>query len=301
MERRFYTLDVFTETPLAGNPLAVVLDCEGLSDQAMQAIAREFNLSETVFVLPAERAQHRARTRIFTPVRELPFAGHPTIGTAILLAALDLPETGAGTRIIVLEQIVGPVRVGVTLSGEGGGSAEFDVPRIAEEAGEAPTRERLAPAVGLLPSDLGFENHKPTVFSAGSPFVFVPVRDREALARARPVHALWRQTFDGEADGAYLYTSARGEGSTDIRARMFAPLSGIEEDPATGSAAAALAGVMARFAGLSDGRHTIRILQGDEMGRPSRVELEIDLEVGALTGARVGGGAVMVSRGSLLV
>ena len=299
MERRFVTLDVFTDEPLKGNPLAVVLDAEELSAEAMQAIAREFNLSETVFVLPPERPQHRARLRIFTPVRELAFVGHPTIGTPILLAQLDWEASGMKDGILVLEQEVGPVRVGVTLSGKTA-RAEFDVPRLAEEAGHAAPRERLAPALGLMATDIGFDHHKPSLFTAGTPFVFVPVRDREALGRATPVGALWRNAFMGQAHSAYLYTYA-DEPDVEVRARMFAPTMGIDEDPATGSAAAAFAGVIARFDGLGDGRHVIRICQGEEMGRPSRIELEIDLEAGALASARVGGGAVLVSRGTLLV
>jgi trans-2,3-dihydro-3-hydroxyanthranilate isomerase len=301
MERRFVTLNVFTKRPLAGNPLAVVLDAEGLSDEAMQAIAREFNLSETVFVLPPAMPQHRARTRIFTPAKELPFAGHPTIGTAFLLASEDMKEGRLRDGIVVLEQGVGPVRVGVSLPKEGPGRAEFDVPRIAEEVGRPASKERLASALGLVPSDIGFDNHKPTVFSAGVPYVFVPVRDREALARALPMRGLWREAFAGDAEAAFVYTRAVEEPEIDVRARMFAPVRGIEEDPATGSAAAAFAGVVTHFDGLADGHHVLHILQGEEMGRPSHMELEIDLEAGSLAGARVGGEAVVVSRGTLSV
>lgn len=296
MERRFVTLDVFTDRRLAGNPLAVVLDADDLSGETMQAIAREFNLSETVFVLPPEGAQHRARTRIFTPTHELPFAGHPTIGTAILLAQMDWADAETGAGIIVLEQGVGPVRVGVTLSREGA-RAEFDAPRVAEEAGQPLPRERIAPAIGLLPNDIGFAHHRPTVFSGGAKFVFVPVRNREALARARVSRALWPDGFEGDANSAFLYTT--GEGDIRFRARMFAPMLGIDEDPATGSAVAVFAGVVARFEGLGDGSHLVRILQGEEMGRPSHINLEVEIRAGSLVAARVGGQAVVVSRGTI--
>ena len=300
MPRRYFILDVFTDRPLAGNPLAVVLDADGLDAEDMQAISREFNLSETVFVLPPENPMHRARLRIFTPSTELPFAGHPTVGAAVLLARLDLGE-GEGERdgLVVLEEGVGAVRCGVRLK-PGMDFAEFDVPRRPEEHPGVPARERLASAVGLVPSDIGFGNHRPTAFDAGVGFVFLPVRDAEALGRARPMRVFWDETFS-QAPAAQVFLYTPGEDDVSFQARMFAPGLGVSEDPATGSAAAAFAGVLAKFEALPDGLHRVVLAQGREMGRPSRIGLELDLEGGAVAACRVGGHAVIVAEGALAI
>jgi trans-2,3-dihydro-3-hydroxyanthranilate isomerase len=299
MPHRYFVLDVFTDTPLTGNPLAVVLDAEGLDGARMQAIAREFNLSETVFVLPAENPMHRAKLRIFTPGVELPFAGHPTVGTAVLLARLDLGE-GEEERdgLVTVEEGVGVVRCGVRLKPDAAGFAEFDVPRRPEERDGLPARDRLASAVGLVPSDIGFGNHRPTAFDAGVGFVFLPVRDAEALGRARPMRVFWEDTF-GKAPARQVFLYTPGEDEVSFQARMFAPGFGIDEDPATGSAAAAFAGVLAKFEALPDGPHRVVLAQGLEMGRPSRIRLELDLEGGTVTACRVGGHAVIVAEGTL--
>jgi trans-2,3-dihydro-3-hydroxyanthranilate isomerase len=298
--RRYAVLDVFTDRPFAGNPLAVVLDAAGLDDAQMQAIAREFNLSETVFVSPSENPVYGARLRIFTPARELPFAGHPTIGTAVLL--------GLGTRgenhnkhemMMVLEEKIGPVRCGVVLKGAGAGHAVFDVPRQSTEAGEAPNAEAIAAAIGVAPAEIGFENHRPSVFSSGVAFHFVPVRDLSVIGRSRPA-AAWSAAF-GEAGGAFLYCRETSGQGRHFHARMFAPGFGIAEDPATGSAASAFAGVVKRFDELPAGQHRFVIEQGFEMGRPSLIGLEIDIVDGALSASRVGGDAVVVAEGTLTV
>ena len=295
----FHTLDVFTDRPLAGNPLAVVHDADALSANDMQAIAREFNLSETVFILKPENPVHNARVRIFTPTRELPFAGHPTVGAAALLATLRLGTDTGREAIVVLEEEVGPIRCGVVIRPGRATTAEFDVPRLAAEIGQAPTRDRIALALGLGASDIGHGNHKPTVMSAGVPFTFVPVRDREALHRCRPNAGVWDGVFG--THGAYVYTPLPAGSEAGFRARMFDPSAGIAEDPATGSAAAAFAGVIARFDARADGRHDVAIEQGVEMGRPSLVRLEVELAVGRLSGARIGGAAVVVSEGTMTV
>src|SRR5262245_58098400 len=154
MRRRYFTLDVFTTRRFAGNPLAVVLEAGGLDTAAMQAVAREFNLPETVFVLPPDDARHRALLRIFTPARELPFAGHPTVGTAVLLAHLD---GGASARDMVLAEEIGPVRCTCQPGGEGGGSASFDIPKLPERVSAAIDPAALAAALSLTPADLGCE------------------------------------------------------------------------------------------------------------------------------------------------
>ena len=299
--RRFRTLDVFTDRPLAGNPLAVVLDAEGLDTAAMQAIAREFNLSETVFVLPPDDPKHRARIRIFTPGIEMPFAGHPTVGTAVLLATLD-HHGSVGSYLFGLEENVGIVSCAVTLEAGRAGFARFGLPQLPAETGEAPGRAIIARALGLAPEDIGFENHHPTIFDAGFPFTFVPVRDLKAIGRIALDMSAWPQSF-GEAgrDSAYAYTRQTVDGGAHYHARMFSPGDGIPEDPATGAAVAALAGVITRFEDLAPGEHLFRIEQGLEMGRPSLIELGMTIGGVNLVSATIGGGAVLVSEGTLRV
>ncbi|RBP11924.1 trans-2,3-dihydro-3-hydroxyanthranilate isomerase [Roseiarcus fermentans] len=297
MARRFATLDVFTETSLAGNPLAVVLDAEGLDDRRMQAIAREFNLSETVFALAPRDPAHAARVRIFTPTRELPFAGHPTVGTACLLAHQRAPDPLAALDLtIVLEEGVGDVVCRVRRDG-GALAAEFDLPRLPERLDRPPPpAARIADALGLGAEDIGFDRHLPGLFSAGTPFLFVPIRSLDAIGRARPSEALWME--DG-GPAAFLYTREVVEPGSAFHARMFGGGWGVPEDPATGSAAAAFAAVVLAGDGLADGDHGLAIEQGFEMGRPSRIALRLAVEGGALRSAAIGGGAVIVSMGAL--
>jgi trans-2,3-dihydro-3-hydroxyanthranilate isomerase len=293
MQRRYFTLDVFTDRRLAGNPLAVVLQPDGLDQDAMQAVAGEFNLPETVFVLPPDDPAHRARCRIFTPKRELPFAGHPTVGTALLLGCLD---GGSGPRNMVLEQTIGPVSCHVTPA-ERSGYASFDLPALPVEAGSPPSVSALAGALGLSAEDIGFGTFGPTCWSAGNPFVFVPLNSLAAVQRARPDIAQFASALGDPA--IFVFADQTIEAGRDFHARMFAPKMGIIEDPATGSAVAAFAGVLARFAGLNDGKHDIAIEQGYEMGRPSLIHLGMTLANGALTAASIGGGAIIVGEGTI--
>lgn len=301
MARIFHTLDVFTDERYAGNPLAVVPDATGLEKDDMQRIAREFNLSETVFVLPPENQAHSARVRIFTPGRELPFAGHPTVGTAIFLAMqkLGTPEREEDA-IIVLEEEVGPVRAGVRLKPGEAAYAEFDVPMLPEKVGAVAPNDRLAAALGLAPGDIGFENHKPTVYSAGVPFTFVPVNNLDVMGRTEPQLQHWREAF-GENDhpNAFIYCRQTVRQDSGFHARMFAPLMGIPEDPATGAAVAAFAGVVVEFDDPPDGEHRLIIEQGYEMGRPSHIYQEIEIEGGKPFRVRIGGYAVPVMEGTL--
>jgi trans-2,3-dihydro-3-hydroxyanthranilate isomerase len=295
MRRRYFTLDVFTTARFAGNPLAVVLESGGLDTAAMQAVAREFNLPETVFVMPERDPGHRARVRILTPARELPFAGHPTVGTAVLLAHLD---GGAGARELILGQQVGPVACEVQPGGEGGQSS-FVIPKMPERLGPVRDAGKLAAALGLKVSDLGFDKFTPENWTAGNPFTFVPLRGLDAIARARPDMARWSDAF-GPSDppGAFLFCREAADPAHAFHARMFAPAMGIVEDPATGSAVAAFAGVLAA-SGLGDGRHDVAIEQGYEMGRPSLLNLSLTMRGGALERASIGGDAVIVSEGSI--
>jgi trans-2,3-dihydro-3-hydroxyanthranilate isomerase len=295
MPRRYFTLDVFTAQRFAGNPLAVVLEADGLDTATMQAVAREFNLPETVFVFPAQSAGHRARLRIFTPARELPFAGHPTVGTAVLLAELD---GGADPRELILEEAVGPV-VCMVQPGRAGGSARFDLPKIPERVGPVRDAATLAVALGLTAEVLGCDGFVPEHWTAGNPMTLVPVRGLAAIRRARPDSAHWGAAFGpDEPPGAYLFCREVIDPANHFHARMFAPAMGVPEDPATGSAVAALAGLLAH-GGLADGKHAFAIEQGYEMERPSLLHLGIEMRGGRLVGATVGGEAVIVSEGRI--
>jgi trans-2,3-dihydro-3-hydroxyanthranilate isomerase len=296
MRRAFHTLDVFTETPLAGNPLAVVLDSQGLDDARMQSIAREFNLAETVFVSEPKNPVNTAAVRIFTPARELPFAGHPTVGTAVLLAHLRAPELLKSEDLrIVLEEKVGDV-VCVARHRKGQAKAAyFTVPRTPERS-EPPTTASLAADLGLEVEDIGFDAHEPVVMGAGTANLFVPLKSLAAMGRARPDRKHW-----GENGGPclYLYTRESVHAGSDFHARMFAAGWGVYEDPATGSAAAAFAGVMMAFEKPRDGEHVVTIEQGVEMGRPSFISVGLDVADGALRSATIGGSAVIVCEGKI--
>jgi trans-2,3-dihydro-3-hydroxyanthranilate isomerase len=296
MELPFHTLDVFTAERFGGNPLAVVLEAQGLTSARMQTIAAEFNLSETVFVLPPDNPAHSAKLRIFTPRRELPFAGHPTVGAAALLASLR--GFLGGDAFVVLEETIGIVRAAVRQKAGEPIYAEFGVPKLPEAIGEAAPIDRLAVALGLAPSEIGFENHRPTKFSAGVPYTMVPVRDLEVIGRAQLMPAYWAEAF-GSSGGAYVYCRQTHYTSMHFHARMFVP--DIGEDPATGSAAAAFAGVLQKFDLPAGGTHACRIEQGYEMGRPSDIRLEVVVEHGAIKAVRIGGYSVPVCRGTIIV
>ncbi len=301
MARRFSTLDVFTHTPLAGNPLAAVHDCGGLDGAAMQAIAREFNLSETVFILPPEDPVNTARLRIFTHTRELPFAGHPTIGAAVLIGLVEAHGLISKQDILIaLEEEVGLIACTVGMDAKGIARARFTLPKLPEPAGVAGESLAIAAALGLDENDIGFDDHVPTIFSAGNPFCFVPVATRAALSRARPDLAAWPQAFGHMQRGAcYLYTRQCADTAHDFHARMFAPGLGIVEDPATGSAVAAFAGVLMQAEQVPDGSHVVSIEQGYDMGRPSLITLGLDVLDGQLMEASIGGSAVLVQEGTL--
>ena len=295
MRRRFVTFDVFTQTRFAGNPLAVVLESDGLDKAAMQAIAREFNLAETVFVTQPSNQRHRAMLRIFTPMAELPFAGHPTIGTAVLLGCMS--GYNLGLHKMVLEEAVGPVHCTVEAQGRERGRASFVLPRLPERTGEAVKTPDAAAALSLKEDEIGFG--APSRWSAGVPAHFVPVRDLDAIARAAPAGS-FEAVFGKEGRAVvYLYCGQTAEPDNHFHARMFAPGLGIREDPATGAAAAAFAGVVMDIARPADGEHRFVIEQGYEIGRPSRIELGMMVEGGALTRATIGGGAIIVSDGHI--
>jgi len=295
MARRYVTLDVFTNTALAGNPLAIVLESEGLDGARMQAIAAEFNLSETVFLSAPTDPRHRARVRIFTPKTELPFAGHPLVGTASYLALSgELPTQAFG-----IEAPVGQISCAVERQSDGLAFARLRLPRVAEYLGAGPAPEAAAAALGLDPADIGLDRHTTSRHSAGVPYDFVPVRDLGALKRARPLEPAFGATFTGTHPSSLVYTRARTDAGSDWRVRMFAPGLGVTEDPATGSAAAAFAGVLMQFEQLGEGAHDVVIEQGVEMGRPSRIGLQVNVVSGAMTHLELAGQAVLVSEGTI--
>jgi trans-2,3-dihydro-3-hydroxyanthranilate isomerase len=300
MRYRFYTADVFTNQIFGGNPLAVFPEAEGLTAQQMQQIAREFNISETVFVLPAENLDHHRRVRIFTPGTELPFAGHPTLGTAHILTAIgDIPIT-ADEMTVVLEEGVGPVAVTVRSASNYPVFATLTAAKLPELGPEPPTREALAAVLSLSPSDLLDGEFSPQAISCGVPFLFIVLRDRDALARIQIDRQQWQHTLASYwAPHVYVFAFDRQSSDIDLRARMFAPAMGVDEDPATGSAATALAGYLGDRQALTDGTLRWQVEQGVEMGRPSLMHVEADKHQGNITAIRVGGASVQVSEGTM--
>lgn len=306
---RFMQLDVFTERAFTGNPLAVFLDGEGLTDTEMQQIALEMNLSETVFVLPSEHARALRRLRIFTPATELPFAGHPVVGTWNALAregVVPVPEGGSGVTRIEQELKVGilpvdiefkegqPVRVVMT-------QGKFEIKAEVTDAGE---REEVARGLGLAVEDLS-ESLPIQTISTGIPVFAVPVRSLEALGRcqvdAKVLGAAYRRAGSGQC---YAFTLETNDGlPSAVHARSFVPDFGIAEDPATGGAAGPLGAYLVHHAALDieavDGTFRFTIEQGDFMGRASRIGLEVKGTKGAVDEVRVGGASVLVARGEL--
>ncbi len=294
MSRRYIIADVFTDQRFKGNPLAVVLDGRGLSDQAMQTIAREFNLSETVFVLPPDNPVHACRLRIFTPANELPFAGHPTVGATIVIATVLRGLTDPDA--FILEENVGPIPVRFDRASM---TASFTVtgsPKIRE--GVAPP-EVVAAMLSLSPGDLG---SPAWTASSGTAFLMVPLRGVDALARIRvDVARLDACVARAHAHGVYPFADLDGDGARRlVRARMFAPEMGITEDPATGSAATALVGSLALSIG-KDGNFGLDIEQGVEMGRDSLIITDTVVAGGQVATIKVSGGAVIVAEGALLL
>jgi len=305
LARSYGVYDVFTDQRLAGNPVAVVFDGDGLSDEAMQAITREMNLSETVFVCKPSNPAHSAALRIFTPQRELPFAGHPTVGAAIALAERAHARHGGDLDldlVSVLDERVGPVRCAVRLRQHQASFAEFDLPRKSQQVALPLDKLGIASALGLKVNQIGFENHVPSVWSAGVAFLLVPVHDVGAAERVEFDPQLWDKTapfVDGGLVSAYIYCRRAVNHTAKFHARKFAAGPGIVEDPATGSAVAALSGAIHRFDRLPDGHHPIIVEQGLEMGRPSFIHLHIDVDGGEISNARIGGQAVRLASGTL--
>jgi len=300
MIARYVTADVFTNRRFGGNQLAVFPDARDIDPELMPHIAREFNYSETTFVLPATDSANTARVRIFTPGGELAFAGHPTVGTAHVLAATGaIRLTGEETKI-VFEEGVGPVPVTIRAKNDVPTFAQLSVARLPEFGPPPPSNDVLAAMLSLEPGDLIGGDWSPDAVSCGTPFLFVPLRDRAAVARARINTDRWAAALGGySTQMVFLFAMGGERPGSDVRARMYAPGIGVPEDPATGSAAVGLGGYLARRDSRTGGTLCWTVEQGFEMGRPSILEVEVDKHGGEITGVRVGGSTIIVCDGSM--
>lgn len=293
MRYPYFLCDVFTDTRFGGNQLAVLPEASGLSGRQMQQIAREFNFSESTFVFPPE-AGHTRKVRIFTPATEVPFAGHPNVGTAFALATagefgpIDRPIT------VTFEEKAGLVQVSIQKR-EGRIWCELSAPQRLS-LGKVIPAEMVAAAVSLDPDAIVTRTHQPQVASVGLPFLLAELADRTALERARVnMNGIDAIAAEGVMPDIHLYT--RSADGFDIRARMFAPLDGVPEDPATGSANCALAALLSHHDEAAEGSFQWRIAQGVEMGRPSVLEARAEKRDGAVVGIWIGGDSVLVSEG----
>ncbi|MGH2413315.1 MAG: PhzF family phenazine biosynthesis protein [Microcystaceae cyanobacterium] len=302
MRYQFYTADVFTDRVFGGNQLAVFPNPQGLNTRQMQQVAREFNLSETVFVFPPETPQGTRRLRIFTPATELPFAGHPTVGAAYILSVIGEISLQPETTTIIFEEGVGAVPVKIRSEGGKPVYTELTAAQLPEFGPEPPTIANLAAMLSLQTSDLLNGEDCPQAISCGVPFLFIPLRNRQALGRVQLNREHWKQLLSKYwAPSVYIFTYDAEFANSDVRSRMFAPIMGIEEDPATGSAATALAGYLSIRNPLAKGTRRWTVEQGFEMGRPSLLQLEAEQENGKIKAIRVGGSSVLVSEGTMEV
>ncbi|MCA3561065.1 MAG: PhzF family phenazine biosynthesis protein [Aestuariivirga sp.] len=300
MKLPFTTYDVFTSRKFAGNPLAIVEEADGLTTGQMQTIAREFNLSETIFVRTPADGANTASVRIFFPTAEIPFAGHPTIGCAIHLAAKKYKDGCSFETVIRLEEVAGLVPVKVSRIG-GVPRAQFTAP-VTPFAVEQPlpSPEEAARALSLDPSEIGFAGHGLGYFQGGPRFLYIPLKSRDALSRARPLEPYWTGMLKPiGCQMGYVYVQGGDDPTTAYRGRMFAPDTGTFEDPATGSATAIFAAQLLAAEKLADGTHRWKLEQGYEMGRPSDLWLEADVAGAKLSAVRVAGQAVQISSGVL--
>lgn len=301
MTHEYLLADVFTDRIFGGNPLAVLLHADGLSTGQMQAIAAEFNLSETAFLGAQPEPGAPWPLRIFTPKVELPFAGHPTIGTAFAMAWAGMLRSHQAETSVVFQEGAGPVMVRIGWRDGEPEAATLTVNGPADER-PAPARDELAAVLGLGAEEIGTDRYPVGAVSLGVPFTLVPVRDRTVLARAQVDLQAWRERLSETwAPHLYVFTDdAEGPG-VDFRARMFAPAMGITEDPATGAAASALAGYLAGVDPAAEGTGRWVIEQGIEMGRPSRLDIGARWRGGEVLAVDVGGAAVEVGEGRIRV
>jgi trans-2,3-dihydro-3-hydroxyanthranilate isomerase len=289
MSHRFLLVDVFTEHAFGGNQLAVFPDADSIPDALMQAYARELNFSETTFVLPPRKAGHTHRVRIFTPTMEVAFAGHPNIGTAIVLAR----EQSGG--MFVFDEDVGTVRITASIDGDRG-FAELTLERTAEIRPADIVPARLAAMLSLPIHSIG---PLPAFFAGvGLPFLIVPLKDAASIAATRLDPGILETVLPpgSWSRDAYIVAGDFAPGG-HLKARMFAPADGVPEDPATGSAAAAFAASLAAALPDANGHFAWTVEQGAEMGRPSRISVSVEKRAGTVASVRVGGSAVIVGEG----
>jgi trans-2,3-dihydro-3-hydroxyanthranilate isomerase len=295
MQLEFVTVDVFTETRFGGNPLAVLPEAGALNSAQMQSIAAEFNLSETTFVLPPRETAHSAQVRIFTPKAELPFAGHPNVGTAFVLA-----RRGHRHDPLIFEERAGLVPLDLLRKGGSVVGARLTAPQPLTR-GRDIAADIIAAACGLAASDIATNNHIPCIASCGTPFILAELRTRRALEAAQPRSEIFAQSVPVvNATGILVYVRDGTEG-IDVRTRMFAPLQGVPEDPATGSANVALVGLLASLRPEPELSLRLCIAQGVEMGRPSLLEASAEKRDNKITDTRIGGRCVPVTSGTIEV
>jgi len=296
MQRRYITVDVFTDRAFGGNPLAVILDAGGLSTAQMQAIASEFNYSETTFVLPPQDPAHDAQVRIFTVRSEIPFAGHPNVGTAFVLAT----QAARPPARLLFEEKAGLVPVEILIADGKVVGAELTAPQSLKKLTQL-TAEQAAACASLAAADIRTDRHPPQIASVGLPFLVAELASRDALRRAKPDADAFARTLpcDG-SDAVYLYTrDVPAAEACDVQARMFHPgSSGFSEDPATGSATAAAAALLADVSGERDGELKLRIGQGVDMNRPSLLLTRVRKANGVVMSAHVGGACVQMMEGT---
>ena len=290
MKLAYHLLDVFTTQRLSGNQLAVVMKADNLSDSQMQAIAREFNLSETAFVKQPQFDRHAAAVRIFTPYQELAFAGHPTIGAAAVVAATNRSSA------IRLEEKLGIITCLVERPSRNVTHVRFSLPELPEHIADLPDTDAIAASLGIAPEDVGCGDLRPCVYAAGTVMHLIPVRDAAVLKRIKLERSGWENLYVFGRGNIYIFTATPEEPGNDYAARMFAPGITFIEDAATGSAAGALIGLLAQH--MSDGTHDLKLRQGLEMRRASLIEMQFTRAEGAVTRASIGGSAITFAEGT---
>ncbi|SFM15401.1 PhzF family phenazine biosynthesis protein [Pelosinus propionicus] len=302
MQYQYIKADVFTDILFSGNQLAVFPNAEGLDDKTMQLIAREFNLSETVFVFPPANRNNTRKLRIFTPGTELPFAGHPTIGTAFILAVTgEIPLRGEITEI-VFEEGVGDINVSITSKDGNPSFSQLSAGMLPKFGPAAPAVEEIAKVLSLSVSDITSTEHSPQAISCGVPFLFVPVNDLQAIKRAKVNLSEWERVLSNYwAPHLYIFTTQTERPESSFHARMFAPAMGIAEDPATGAAATAFAGYLGSRIAEGNTTYTCTIEQGFEMDRSSLIQVTLHKEDNRVTSIKVGGMSVLVGQGFIHV
>ena len=296
MVYRYFVCDVFTTQMFSGNQLAVLPEAQGLSESQMQNIAKEFNFSETTFVFPPEAGQTK-KVRIYTPNTEVPFAGHPNIGTAFILAkdgAFGTFDTG---KEVVFEEKAGLVPVKIKKDESGYIWCELSAPEILS-IGDPVCKSLVASVLTLNESEILTTTHPPQVASVGLPFLLVEISSANSLIRAQ-IDLRKLELLIEKAGVSYIHLYCRNVENFDIKARMFAPLDGVSEDPATGSANAALIGLLSQYENIDDSDKNWTISQGTEIGRPSVLCGRTQKQKGKVIGVWIGGHSVLVSEGIL--